>query len=50
MAILAQSQILFYLPDVRRIPTTIEFIIENGNVKGLNWTQEKKHEARKPDY
>jgi hypothetical protein len=49
MALLAQSQTIFYLPDVRRIPTSIEFIIENGIVRRLYWTQEKKHEARKID-
>jgi len=49
MALLAQSRTLFYLPDVKRIPTTIEFIIENGKAKGLYWTQEKKHESRKSE-
>jgi len=47
MALLAQSTTLFYLPDVRRIPTTIEFIIEAGKIRGLYWTQEKRHECRK---
>lgn len=47
MALLAQSETIFYLPDVRRIPTTIEFIIENGKVKGMYWTQEKRHEGNK---
>jgi hypothetical protein len=45
MALLAQSETMFYLPDVRRIPTTIEFIKKYGQVTGLYWTQEKKHEA-----
>lgn len=45
MALLAQSEMLFYLPDVRRIPTTIEFIKKYGKVTGLYWTQEKKNEA-----
>ena len=49
MTMLAQSETLFYLPDVRRIPTTIEFIIENGKVKGMYWTQEKRHEGRKSE-
>ncbi len=49
MTMLAQSEILFYLPDVKRIPTTIEFIIENENVKGVYWTQEKRHECRKSE-
>ncbi|MFN9998541.1 MAG: DUF3471 domain-containing protein [bacterium] len=47
MALLGQTESLFYLPDVFRIPTTIEFIVTNGKVTGLFWTQEKKHEARK---
>lgn len=45
MALLAQSETFFYLPDVRRIPTTIEFIKKYGEVTGLYWTQEKKNEA-----
>lgn len=49
MALLAQSETLFYLPDVRRIPTTIEFIKTNGKVTGLYWTQEKKHEGKKAE-
>lgn len=49
MTMLAQSETLFYLPDVRRIPTTIEFIIETGKVKGMYWTQEKRHEGRKTE-
>ena len=47
MALLGQTQTLFYLPDVIRIPTTIEFNVTNGKVTGLFWTQEQKHEARK---
>lgn len=47
MALLGQSETMFYLPDVIRIPTTIEFIVVNGKVTGLFWTQEQKHEARK---
>lgn len=49
MSLLAQSQTLFYLPDIRRIPTTIEFIVENGKVKGMYWTQEKRHECTKTE-
>jgi CubicO group peptidase (beta-lactamase class C family) len=49
MTMLAQSETLFYLPDVRRIPTTIEFIVDNGRVRGMYWTQEKRHEARKTE-
>lgn len=47
MALLGQTETLFYLPDVFRIPTTIEFIVANGKVTGLYWMQEQKHEARK---
>jgi CubicO group peptidase (beta-lactamase class C family) len=47
MALLGQTETMFYLPDVIRIPTTIEFILTNGKVTGLFWTQEQKHEARK---
>ena len=47
MALLGQTETLFYLPDVIRIPTTIEFIVTNGKVTGLYWTQEQKHEAKK---
>ena len=49
MTMLAQSETVFYLPDVRRIPTTIEFIKTNGKVTGLYWTQESKHEVRKSE-
>ena len=49
MTLLAQSETLFYLPDVRRIPTTIEFIKTNGKVTGLYWTQEQKHEGKKTE-
>lgn len=49
MAFLAQSESLFYLPDVRRIPTTVEFALTEGKVTGLFWTQEQKHEALKTE-
>lgn len=49
MALLAQSATLFYLPDVRRIRTTVEFILTDGKVTGLYWTQEQKHEASKTE-
>jgi len=47
MALLGQTETTFYLPDVFRIPTTIEFILTNGKVTGLYWTQEQKEEANK---
>lgn len=49
MTLLAQSKTLFNLPDVKRIPTTIEFIMAAGKVTGLFWSQEKKLEARKSE-
>lgn len=45
MVLVPQTPSFFYLPDVRRIKTTIEFVAENGTVKELIWTQEKKHRA-----
>jgi hypothetical protein len=42
-----QSATLFVLPDVKRIHTTIEFTIENGQVKGLYWTQEEQSKFNK---
>ncbi len=41
------SDTLFVLPDVKRIRTTIEFIIKDGKVTGLYWTQERKYEIKK---
>ncbi len=42
-----KSATLFVLPDVKRINTTIEFTIENGQVTGLYWTQEEKSKFNK---
>jgi len=42
-----QSVTMFVLPDVKRIYTTIEFIINNGQVTGLYWTQEEKSKFNK---
>ena len=47
MLLLPQSKIKFILPDVRRITTTIEFVIENDKVTKLIWTQENKNEFEK---
>lgn len=47
MVLVPQSSSLFFLPDVRRIKTTIEFIQQNGISKELIWTQEKAHTAIK---
>jgi hypothetical protein len=32
----------FYIPLIKRIPTYIEFIIQNGEVQGLYSIQDKK--------
>jgi len=42
-----QSATMFVLPDVKRIHTTVEFIITDGQVTGLYWTQEKRHKCVK---
>jgi len=42
-----QSTTTFVLPDVKRIYTTIEFIINDGQVTGLYWTQEEKSKFKK---
>lgn len=47
MHLLPQTKELFLLPDVARIRTTIEFIIEDGKPIGLYWTQEHKSEWKK---
>jgi CubicO group peptidase (beta-lactamase class C family) len=47
MGLFAQSQTLFYIPVIKRIATTIEFIIEEGKVVDAYWTQEKKNKIRK---
>lgn len=47
MLLYAQSKTMFYVPVIRRVPTTIEFIVENGEVKGMYWTQEKRNLALK---
>lgn len=49
MPLLAQSQTIFHLPVVKRIPTTIEFIVEGEKVRGLYWIQDKKHVTKKTE-
>lgn len=44
MVLVPQTETKFILPDVRRIPTYIDFIIENGKVTKAFWTQEDKEE------
>jgi CubicO group peptidase (beta-lactamase class C family) len=47
MVLMAQSVSSFVLPDVKRIPTSIEFIKQNGKPIGLYWQQERKIECSK---
>ena len=47
MFLLPQTETLFFLPDVERIKTTIEVIMNNGKPVGLYWTQENKSEWKK---
>jgi CubicO group peptidase (beta-lactamase class C family) len=47
MVLMAQSVSSFLLPDVKRIPTSIEFIMQNGKPIGLYWQQERKIECLK---
>ena len=47
MVLVPQSETKFVLPDVRRITTFIDFIIENGKVTKAIWTQENKNEFEK---
>ena len=42
MILLPQTERLFLLPDVERIKTTIEFVVQNGKPLELYWTQERK--------
>ena len=43
MLLVPESSTLFYLPDVLRIRTTIEFKLNDGKVTGLICTQEKPY-------
>ncbi len=44
MILMPQSETKFLLPDVRRITTTIDFVIENGKVTRATWTQENENQ------
>ena len=47
MPLVPQTEKFFNVPVIRRIKTTIEFVVDNGVVRELIWTQEKKHTAIK---
>lgn len=44
MVMIAQNDSLFLLPEVRRIRTTLQFVIENGKATKIIWEQENKGE------
>jgi hypothetical protein len=47
MRLVAETPTRFYLPDVIRIRTTVDFITKNGKITGLTWTQEKPYRFTK---
>ena len=47
MVLWAQSETLFVLPQVRRIYTTLEFVVENGKASKIIWSQERSGEFRR---
>jgi hypothetical protein len=49
MVLFAQTETLFWLPEVRRIHTTLQFVVENGKSTKMIWTQENKGEFIKID-
>jgi Domain of unknown function (DUF3471) len=44
MVMIAQNDSLFLLPEVRRIRTTLQFVVENGKATKIIWTQENTGE------
>ncbi|GAB3511006.1 hypothetical protein GCM10027341_50010 [Spirosoma knui] len=44
MVLSAQSETKFVIPQVRKVPTTIEFVVENGRAVKLIWKQENTGE------
>lgn len=49
MVLFAQNETLFILPEVKRIRTTLEFVVENGKASKIIWTQENKGEFKRVD-
>lgn len=49
MVLFAQTETLFWLPEVRRIHTTLQFVVENGKSTKMIWTQENTGEFIKID-
>ena len=47
MVLLAQNETLFLLPDVKRIRTTLQFVVENGKATKIIWAQENIGEFKR---
>lgn len=49
MVLFAQNETLFLLPEVKRIRTTLQFVVENGKTTKIIWAQENTGEFIKID-
>jgi hypothetical protein len=49
MVLVPETETKFFLPDVQRILTTVEFIMKDGKVTGIFFTQEKPYAFDKID-
>lgn len=49
MVLFAQDDTLFLLPEVKRIRTTLQFVVENGRATKIIWAQENTGEFKRVD-
>lgn len=49
MVLFAQNETLFLLPEVKRIRTTLQFVVENGRATKIIWAQENTGEFKRVD-
>lgn len=49
MVLFAQDETLFVLPEVKRIRTTLQFVVENGKATKVIWAQENTGEFKRVD-
>jgi hypothetical protein len=49
MVLFAQDDTLFVLPEVKRIRTTLQFVVENGKATKVIWAQENTGEFKRVD-
>lgn len=49
MVLFAQNETLFLLPEVKRIRTTLQFVVENGKATKIIWSQENTGEFKRMD-